>query len=348
MKKVLSVSINCVAIGLILFSPIAASMNYLEMRVEDLPKINIFSGNVLSTHIHNTGEWMIGYNAMYMDMDGLRDGNNHISHNEVLADPRFDITPTFMGMHMHRVHAMYAPTDDLTLMAMLPWVEKWMDHTTITGLNFRTKSSGIGDIKFKGNYVLNRMSSTSETHVFILTAGLSFPTGSIQNKDFIRPAGRVQTLPYIMQLGSGTYDPIIGLTYFGLVDNFHWGLQGMADIRIGENDHHYRLGNQYTANTWFNFAWMDYFSTSVRVEASFIGNIHGQDPRITGFIPTADPNLQANTRVTVFLGSDLFVTEGTFEEFRVGIEVGKPVYQYLDGPQLETDWLVRFGLQYKW
>ncbi|WP_245827501.1 hypothetical protein [Roseovarius gaetbuli] len=55
---------------------------------------------------------------------------------------------------MHMLGAMYAPNDRITLMAMLPYITKQMDHltyqggagTTVLG-GFRTKSEGIGDVK---------------------------------------------------------------------------------------------------------------------------------------------------------------------------------------------------------
>ncbi len=38
-----------------------------------------------------------------------------------------------MDMEMHMLGVMYAPSDDVTLMAMVPFVRLDMDHRTRTG-----------------------------------------------------------------------------------------------------------------------------------------------------------------------------------------------------------------------
>lgn len=47
--------------------------------------------------------------------------------------PFIRIVPTGMTMDMHMLGAMYAPSDRLTLMAMLPYIKKDMDHITFAG-----------------------------------------------------------------------------------------------------------------------------------------------------------------------------------------------------------------------
>ena len=41
-----------------------------ELSLEELAEIDVVSINVLGTHTHLAGEWMIGYRSMFMDMDG--------------------------------------------------------------------------------------------------------------------------------------------------------------------------------------------------------------------------------------------------------------------------------------
>jgi hypothetical protein len=55
-------------------------------------------------------------------------------------------------------------------------------------------------------------------------------------------------------------------------------------------------------------------------------------------VPTADPKRRGGERVDLTLGINLFQTEGPLSEHRITIEAGLPVYQALDGPQLENDW----------
>lgn len=46
------------------------------------------------------------------------------------------------------------------------------------------------------------------------------------------------------------------------------------------------------------------------------------------------------------LGVNDYARSGSFKGHRLALEVGYPVYQDLDGPQLETDWMLTGGWQY--
>lgn len=44
-----------------------------KLTLEELMKIDVVSTNVLATHIHFAGQWMVAYEYMLEDMDGNRD-----------------------------------------------------------------------------------------------------------------------------------------------------------------------------------------------------------------------------------------------------------------------------------
>ena len=88
-----------------------------------------------------------------------------------------------------------------------------------------------------------------------------------------------------------------------------------------------------------------WLSSSVQIAGHIWENIDGADPALNpAMIPTADPDRRGGERVDVLLGTDLYVPNGFFKGFRLAVEGGVPLYQSLDGPQLETDWLLRFGM----
>ena len=124
---------------------------------------------VMGDHTHNAGEFMLSYRYMFMDMNGNRIGTNKVSNQRVLED--FMVTPTDMTMQMHMFGLMYAPTDYITLMGMIPYVKKSMNHLTRMGTRFRTETDGIGDIKFTG---LIKIFDNYRQRVH-LNAGMSFP-----------------------------------------------------------------------------------------------------------------------------------------------------------------------------
>ena len=73
-------------------------------------------------------------------------------------------------------------------------------------------------------------------------------------------------LPYMMQLGSGTVDLLPGLTYLHSNNhNFEFSVQAASVIRTYDNSVGYRLGNEYTLNTWVAYQFFGCLSPSVRV-----------------------------------------------------------------------------------
>ncbi len=247
---------------------------------------------------------------------------------------------------MHMPMVMYAPTDDLTLMAMLPIIRLSMDHKTKSGIRFTTKSEGIGDLKVEALYTFYRYRTWQQR--FIFHAGLSFPTGSIDEKDFLakRAAGK-KKLPYPMQLGSGTYDLSPGITYIGQTENWGWAAEFIPTIRPGRNSNGYRLGNRYDLGARLIRRLTDWLSTSLRLDGQIWENIHGADPDLDRtLVPTADPDRRAGKRVDLLLGFDLYAPKGKLKGHRLAIEGGLPIYQWLDGPQLETDWRLSVGWQW--
>jgi len=57
-------------------------------------------------------------------------------------------------------------------------------------------------------------------------------------------------------------------------------------------------------------------------------------------VPTADPGRQAGRRLDLLFGVTVYEPGGLLKGNRLSVETGFPVYQWLDGPQLETDWLI--------
>ena len=283
---------------------------------------------------HHAGKWMFSYRYMYMGMEGNRNGTDSVSTEEVLRD--YMVSPTEMSMQMHMLGIMYGATSNLTLMAMAPYVRLEMDHVTRMGGKFTTKTDGLGDLKLSALYLLPNPGK----HTFHVNAGISFPTGSVDEKGDT-PAGPDQKLPYPMQLGSGTYDLLAGLTYRGLTGAWQWGGQAAAVFRIGENKEDYTLGNRFQATGWLTRLLGGGFSASARLDWNWWDDIDGADPELNpAVVPTADPDLRGGNRIDALLGLNF-----VHGQHSLAVEGGVPIYQDLHGPQLETDWLITAGYQ---
>lgn len=58
-----------------------------------------------------------------------------------------------------------------------------------------------------------------------------------------------------MQLGSGTWCLLPGLTLLGQAAGFSWGAQRVALVRLGENDNDYSLGDRFNLTGCITRAW---------------------------------------------------------------------------------------------
>ena len=341
----------------------AAPRDGARFTVTDLPPLRADGHapiGVMGDHMHKTGEVMLSYRFMYMDMRGNRIGDNSVDPATIVttvpnggggAPPTLRVVPTDMQMQMHMFGAMYAPSDRITLMAMLPYIDKKMDHITFQGGagttelgRFRTRSEGIGDLKISSLIGLVERG----THKLHLNLGLSLPTGSTSERGTVlTPMGMRPTvrLPYAMQIGSGTYDLLPGITYNGRSGNLGWGAQLTGVIRTGKNNG-YRLGDEAKLTAWTSYQPTPALSLSGRIEAKTAGDISGRDPQISAPVQTADPNNYGGDTITLWAGVNLIGQEGALRGQRLAAEIGVPVYRDLNGPQLETDWIAVLGWQY--
>ncbi|NRA40592.1 MAG: transporter [Planctomycetes bacterium] len=304
---------------------------------------------IMADHVHEKGEWMVSYRFMRMSMDGLIDGTDSVSSADALSmtgNYQYMMVPEDMTMDMHMLGLMYAVNDKVTVSAMIPYIDNSMSILRRIGtpISFDTTSSGIGDIKIGGLYLIKN----SGSHQLHSNLVLSLPTGSIDEKANT-PMGANTHLPFPMQLGSGTWDLLPGITYLGQGEgNLHWGAQSILTLRSGKNDNDYRLGNHLTADSWLAYVFTNVLSINTRLSYNAWGNINGDDsaqnPMIKNMNPNADPQLRGGKRLDLGFGIDLNKT--MLNQHRLGLEVLFPIYQNLDGPQMETVLLTNFTYQY--
>jgi hypothetical protein len=305
---------------------------------------------VMGDHTHNEGEWMLSYRYMTMSMTDNLNASKKVSDDEVLTD--FMVAPKSMTMQMHMLGAMYAPSNTVTLAFMLPYIENdmklvmnmpmmgsGMGMSMTMRQNFETQSKGIGDLKAVALYRLFA-SNSNRVH---LNLGLSLPTGSIDEKDATPMSmGKDIILPYPMQLGSGTYDVMPGITYSGTQDSYSYGAQLKAVLRTFSNEREYRLGDRYQAQAWVALPVNHFMSLSVRGDYEQWGNIVGADSDLSSMmVPTARKNLRAGKQFSTALGINILLPADN----RLALEYKVPVYQDLDGPQLAEDPMLTLGWQ---
>ncbi len=335
-----------------------SSMSMDMTRADNQAPLGVMGGDMMAM-----GMWMFTYRYMRMEMEDNLIGSDNISPEQIVTTvpnrffgipgqpPTLRVVPTQMSTDMHMFSAMYAPTERLTLMGMVPYINRSMTHVTFQGPagttrlgTFTTKSSGIGDLKLMGLFSAWR----SGNHRVHLNVGINLPTGSISKEDeVLTPTGArpTQRLPYPMQLGSGTFDLMPGITYKGRSDNVGWGTQYLATIRLGDNDEGYVLGDAHQITGWSSYSWNPAVSASLRINASSLKEVEGIDPAIVAPVQTADPDFQGGDRVDIGIGLNFSGQQGSWRGVRAAIEIGLPVYQNLNGPQMEADWILNAGVR---
>ena len=162
-------------------------------------------------------ELRVKVNLSWGKMVGLRRGTSNRSTKDALV--QYMMAPRKMNMYMSNVSVGYAFSDRFFAGIMGMYVSKDMEMIRRNGIRSSMYSQGAGDtmimtktLFYADDYLVPRSQVS-------LLLGVSIPTGSIDQDE------KGVLSPYSMQLGSGTFDPLIGVLYEGsrtiLVGNQH-------------------------------------------------------------------------------------------------------------------------------
>jgi hypothetical protein len=225
----------------------------------------------------------------------------------------------------------YATSEDLTFQAVLPVTQRRIVYTDAVGNRSVADSTDISDIQLWALYVIQR----SENQQIHLNMGFQAPTSVFDTPGTV-PSPTSPQLTYPVRVGDGTWDFLPGITYRGQSDDWTWGLQGLGIVRFGLNRYGYRLGDEGDFNGWISRRITDSMSLSTRLNGHVWGNITGEDSRLNpNLTPTNRTNMQGGQQINILFGVNFVIPDGFLKGQRLGVEGGLPIYQWLDGPQLQ-------------
>ena len=303
--------------------------------------------SIMADHYHSKGGLMFSYRFMSMNMENLLSEASAISNDDA-HNLGYMVTPLKMPMQMHMFGVMFAPTTSITLSAMINVIKNDMDlqmKMTSRMLNyFSTSSSGFGDLKLGMIYkFINKNKQSLHGNI-----SLSLPTGSISEKDETPMSSQDEIqLPYPMQIGSGTFDTNLGITYLGQKESISWGSQLQTTIRFGKNSDQYSMGNSYGINNWFAVKVTNWISLSSRLQGVIVDKIDGKNPNLNPMmVTTANTQNSGRTYINAGIGFNLYVPNGQYKNLRLGFEFAMPLYQKVHGIQLQLREQIIVGLQY--
>lgn len=315
--------------------------------------LNIFGGG-----IPEPKEFRFKISQMIMEMGPLRDGTDDISSKTLVGRPNgstFPAVPRSMRQYMTMFGAAYSFTDDFALMAMTNYTRNEMPMEVGPAANFTMTSDGIGDITVLGKYRIHANDNLVPTNQVSFLMGLSLPTGSIDKKfsNNTITAFNGTLLPFKMQLGSGTFDPIFGLTYQGSRDPFWWGANARLETHLYDNSQGYHRANEFR----YDFYAMKQVHDRVVVHTQLNGWYEGtfsdepEDQRFRGaghfeknpnnniISPLFDPDNYGGHKLAISFG----VQFQPIPLHVIEVTATIPVYQDLNGPQLRDNWMLQFS-----
>ena len=286
-----------------------------------------------------SGAWSFSYQYTRTDGSGLLDGRGQVTSEDVFADD-YDASPLRMVRETHWINALYGYDETTSLLFTLPWLNNEIRMQSSGGENYDMRTTGMGDLTITGLFGLKH----EEDEALHAQLGLSLPTGSRDERGVTPFSGGIsEKLPYSLQLSSGTLDLIPGITYVRRLEATSVGIQAQEIVRLTENSDGYQLGNETLLNAWVSRVFKEDLSGSLRLGYHHQESLSGQDADIDASqSPLHDPNSQGGDRVSVWAGINYTQTGG----HSFGFELGGPLWQDLNGPQLEHDLSYALGWHY--
>jgi len=227
----------------------------------------------------------------------------------------------------------YGASPKLALFGLLPYVDKRLD-VTMGGTRIRRNAQGIGDALFFARYTVIQVDRPGDTLRIAPFAGLKTPTGSHSKQDAFG------LLPRILQPGSGSWDPFLGVTLTR--QTLDWEFDAAIKYRLNTRASGFTFGDEarFDASLQYRVFPQTLESGGVPafvylvLESNLIWNGKNRslgvtDPNNGGLTWNLVPGLQYVT--------DRFVLE-------TAIQI--PAVQNLNGSALESDWVWTAGFRW--
>jgi len=302
------------------------------------------------------GAFVTGVKYKNINLSGLIQGSDSISNaaatnpangypNQFFGQPSqpktLRVVPVSAEAKIFLPFINYTLNDTTSLIATIPMINKKVKLETFNppgtasvGTN-TVQSKGMGDLKVGTIHRIFR--SSDNKHNWLINAILSIPTGSITEEDMVlQPTGAMakKRLAYGMQLGSGTYDAILGLVYWGKDKKLGWGAKFTSVTPLqSENDEGWRFGDKQTFTAWGSYAVNKKVTSTASINHTTQGTIEGLDPNIKGPSLGAQAGNYGGTLTEIAIGVNWKYSKG----HSIGVDYATPISQDRNGLQLTRD-----------
>ena len=274
-----------------------------------------------------TGGWRADARFDFFDQDQLREGTSSVGRGTI-ALPNDREVQQFTLNRNYNLALDYSPNKDWGVSVSLPWFDR--SHATIAegdSAISTSHDSGVGDLR-----VLARYTGFDAQRNTGIEFGLKLPTGRIDDTFETGPqAGEI--VDRGLQLGSGTTDLLLGVYHFDALTP-EWGyfaqalLQQPLDARDGfrpGSGLNLNFGVRYTASPTF----VPQLQVNARVEKRESGanaDVDNSGASLVYLSPGLSWN--ATRRLSAYAFAQL------------------PLFQRVNGLQIEARWTASVGLHY--
>ncbi len=296
--------------------------------------LNIPGGGTPEPH-----EFRVKTNLSWGKMVGMRRGTSNRSTKDTLG--KYMMTPRKMDMFMSNVSVGYAFSDRFFAGIMGMYMNKDMEMIRRDGRRSSMYSQGVGDTMIMTKSLLYADDYLIPRNQVSLLLGVSVPTGSIDQDE------KGVLLPYSMQLGSGTFDPFIGVLYQGSRTPFWWGANISYLGRFYENYKSYKLGDEFRCDVYSFYQLRYDLVGELQIKGKYVGDIEGQarqieqgdghmmgKPRMPFMSNLYDPDNYGGATVDLTVG----LQWQPFHNHIINAQLSVPIFQNLHGTQLERDY----------
>ena len=304
---------------------------------------------IMGDHLVKKGKFMLSIRYMNMSMDKNYIDSKEVTDAEILQLPNLygtpknlTIIPQEMDMNMTMLGAMYAPTEDITLMSMATFKNKSMSLKTYQPMmkrnllgDFKTNSSDLSIINLSA--LLNIFDEDgSKIHAQL---GIEKDIGKNNIRgQVLTPMGGLGSvvLPYGMQSGDKSISVLSAITFTKSIGS--WKVGGQIKSKKIINNKEWNYGDSSELNLWSQKDLSSISAWSLRVKVQNIKPIDGLDKNIKAPVQTANPSNYGGQTISVGIGVNVLLPKGD-----IGLEALRPISRDLNGPQMSANWSLQAG-----
>ena len=252
-----------------------------------------------------------------------------------------DSSPADRKLQVGGVTAVYVFgfTEKISGTLVVPYSDKSMRLTILTGpltgQRVTRDTNGLGDMRTLLKYRIYTKDKPGLTHRLGLFGGVEWPTGDDDDRDSL---GR---LPQPLQLGSGSWDPIVGVVW--TTQKLGWEFDADLGYKVNTKANNFEFGDQVFTNISYQYRLWPRKLPNEGIP-SFIYGVMELNGSYTEKNKLGGIEDDDSGGLTLFLSPGLqwvsrsWVVEGSIQ---------LPIVQDLHGDALKTNYAAKLGARYR-